>query len=149
MNYFSEEDLIRPLGLVTLNFGYAEGELMNLLTVLSKNGLEINISSNASLGQKVFQFTAGISELNFECINEIKAVLNESRLLIEKRNSLIHASIFTKGRVVPNDNKIQPFIITPGELTSLANEIHNWKERLNSIIQRQLVAELLQQKRST
>ncbi len=53
MNVSFEGDLIRPLGLVTLYFGYAEFEVDALLDALVGVGLAVDMSRNASLGQKL------------------------------------------------------------------------------------------------
>ena len=53
MNVSFEGDLIRPLGLVTLYFGYAEFEVDALLKALESAGFPIDISSNIPLGRKL------------------------------------------------------------------------------------------------
>lgn len=53
MNVSFEGDLIRPLGLVTLYFGYAEFEVDALFDALVGGGLAVDMSRNASLGQKL------------------------------------------------------------------------------------------------
>jgi hypothetical protein len=137
-----EGDLIRPLGLVTLNFGYAEGQVNFLLILLRENGLDIKVSSTASFGQRISKVTSTINQLDCASSSEVINILAESKALLERRNSLIHACIFTKGRVVPTDNKVQQYHITPRELTDLANQVFDWKERLDAAVQRRLIPEL-------
>jgi len=69
-------------------------------------------------------------------------LLEESKLLIDRRNALIHASILAKGRVIPNDSSRLEFSITPEELTALADEAFTWKERLNAAVQLRLLPTL-------
>ena len=53
MNVSFEGDLIRPFGLVTLYFGYAEFEVDALLDALVGVGLTVAIPRISSLGQKL------------------------------------------------------------------------------------------------
>jgi hypothetical protein len=53
VNFSCEGDLIRPLGVVTLYFGYAEFEVDALLDALIGVGLAVDRPRNASLGQKL------------------------------------------------------------------------------------------------
>ena len=48
-----EGDLIRPLGLVTLYFGYAEAQVM-----LREYGIAVDVSPIASLGLRLKEFEA-------------------------------------------------------------------------------------------
>lgn len=53
MSSYFEGDLIRPLGLVTLYFGYAEAQVNTLIEMLNECGLKIAVSSRVSLGYRV------------------------------------------------------------------------------------------------
>ena len=53
MNVSVEGDLIRPPGLVTPYFGYAEFEVDALLDALVGVGLAVDMPRNASLGHKL------------------------------------------------------------------------------------------------
>jgi uncharacterized membrane-anchored protein len=73
---------------------------------------------------------------------EVVALLEESKALIEQRNSLVHACVFSKGRVLPNAPDKSEFYVTPETLTALAEAAFNWKERLDAAVQRRLVPAL-------
>jgi hypothetical protein len=137
-----EGDLIRPLGLVTLYFGYAEAQVSFLLTLLRNNGVDIEVSPTTSFGYRIKEITKAIKRLSCISSKEVLDLLEESKLLTERRNSLIHAGIFSNGRVKPNDPKIPEYRITPESLNTLADEIWNWKERLNAAVQMRLIPEL-------
>ncbi|WP_047535340.1 hypothetical protein [Methylotenera sp. N17] len=142
MSGYYEGDLIRPLGLVTLYFGYAEAQVITLIEMLNECGLKITVSSTASFGYKVTAFSDALKPLTCNGVKEIQDILAEAKALLEQRNALIHGCIFTKGRVVPNDSTKNQFYVTPEDLTALADKIFNWKERLDSKVQRQLIPAL-------
>lgn len=139
MNGHFEGDLIRPLGLVTLYFGYAEAQVNFLIAMLQENGLSIEISPSAPFGRRISDISEVVKKLSFSSAHEVINLLEESKALTEKRNSLVHASVLSKGRVIPNDPKISEYRITAEELTSLADEVFHWKERLNAAIQLRLI----------
>lgn len=139
MSGYFEGDLIRPLGLVTLYFGYAEAQVNFLLVMLRDNGLPIETSPSAPFGRRISDMTETIKRLSCSSALEVINLLEESRALIERRNSLVHASIISKGRVVPNDPRVAAYHVTAEELTSLAEEVFHWKERLDAAIQLRLI----------
>lgn len=137
-----EGDLIRPLGVVTLNFGYLEAEVNGLLKRLQESGVSIDVSRAAPLGQRLAEFTRVIQQLQVPAAAEVLALLEESKPLIDKRNALIHAGIFAKGRVVPNDPTKPEYFVTPESLSDFAEQVFSWKERLNAAIQLRLLPAL-------
>lgn len=137
-----EGDLIRPLGLVTLHFGYAEAQVNSLLVMLRDCGLRIEVSPVAPLGQRLAEFTVAVKGLTCGGAAEVLGILEESKGLVEQRNSLVHASVLAKGRVIPNDPNRSEFYVTPEALMDLADHAWNWKERLNAAVQLRLMPAL-------
>ena len=101
MNVSFEGDLIRPLGLVTLHFGYAEFEVDALLNSLVGIGLAVDRVRNASLGQKLAAVRDVLSRQKIAEADELMKIVDEGRPLIELRNTLVHSSIVAGGRVRP------------------------------------------------
>jgi len=137
-----EGDLVRPLGLVSLYFGYAEAEVNLLLTMLQDSGVTIDIPSGAPLGQRLTEFASVVKGMAGSGAAEVLGLLEQSKPLIDRRNALMHASILAKGRVVPNDRAKSEFEVTPDQLEALAEQVFNWKERLNAAVQKRLLPEL-------
>lgn len=103
MNVSFEGDLIRPLGLVTLYFGYAEFEVDALLDAVVGIGLAVDRPRNASLGQKLAAVREVLSRQKIAEAGQLIAIVDEVRPLIELRNTLLHSSIVAGGRVRPSD----------------------------------------------
>ena len=139
-----EGDLIRPLGVVTLYFGYVEAEVNALLSQLREAAVPIEVSPVAPLGQRLAALSLAIQRLQAPAIDEVLALLEESKALVDRRNALVHASIVAKGRVVPNDPSKAAYSVTPDDLTALANHAFDWKERLNAAVQLRLLPALRQ-----
>jgi hypothetical protein len=137
-----EGDLIRPLGLVTLNFGYAEAEVDSILTMLRQAGIALAVPEAAPLGQRLSALSARIRRIRSAASAEVTALLAESRQLIERRNSLVHACVLAGGKVKPHDAAKTQFSVTPEELEALAEQLFNWKERLNAAVQLRLLPSL-------
>lgn len=137
-----EGDLIRPLGLVTLYFGYVEAEVNSLLAMLRENGVPIAIPALAPLGQRLAEFASTLQGVAGSGAAEVLGLLEESKSLIEQRNALVHASILAKGRVIPNDSARSEFSVTPDQLTALAEQAFHWKERLSAAVQMRLLPAL-------
>lgn len=137
-----EGDLIRPLGEVTLCFGYVEAEITKLVEALREAGVNVDTSPFASLGQRLAAFGDAIRTLPGPAAENILALLAESFELIDSRNSLIHAGLYAGGRVKPNDPSKPEYTITPEKLTTLAERALNWKERLWSTVHRELLPTL-------
>lgn len=142
MSGYYEGDLIRPLGLVTLYFGYAEAQVNVLIEMLNECDLNIQISPAVSLGYRVKAINKALSKLNCNGVKDVLDILNEAKMLLEQRNLLIHGCVYAKGRVVPNDITRGEFYVTPESLMEFAEKAFNWKERLNSKIQRELLPAL-------
>jgi len=137
-----EGDLIRPLGLVTLYFGYAEAQVNLLLGMLKDCGLRIAVSPIAPFGQRLADIKEEVKQLTCAGAAEVLGLLEEARELLEQRNSLVHGCVLAKGRVIPNDSGKSEFYVTPEALKNLADRVFNWKERLNDAVQRRLVPAL-------
>src|SRR5687768_4005538 len=95
-----EGDMIRPLGLVTLNFGYAEYELDSFIERLGSVGLVPDSWSNRPIGQKLLVLTEAIRTLDDSVHLQLDALLDEVRLLLDQRNILIHGCLLAGGRIV-------------------------------------------------
>ncbi len=146
MNDSFEGDLIRPLGLVTLNFGYVEAQVNTLMDMLQDCGLSFDHLSGAPLGLRLLEFAKVVRELRCAEVGEVVGLLEESKSLIGRRNDLVHASVLAGGRVIPNDPSKPEFSVTPEELTALAKRAFNWKERLNSAVQMRLLPALREER---
>jgi hypothetical protein len=142
VNVSVEGDLIRPLGLVTLYFGYAEFEVDALLDALIGVGLAADKPRNASLGQKLAVVREVLSRQKIAEATQLIAIVDEVRPLIELRNILVHSSIVAGGRVRPSDKSRSGMTVTPEQLTQLADTIFTWKERLSAARQLQLMPAL-------
>lgn len=142
MNVSFEGDLIRPLGLVTLYFGYAEFEVDALLDALIGVGLAVDRPRNASLGQKLAEVSEVLSRQKIAEAGQLIAIVDEGRPLIELRNTLVHSSIVAGGRVRPSDKARADMTVTPEQLTQLADAIFTWKERLSATRQLRLMPAL-------
>jgi hypothetical protein len=142
VNVSFEGDLIRPLGLVTLYFGYAEFEVDALLDALIGVGLAVDRPRNASLGQKLAVVREVLSPRKLAEAGELIAIVDEGRPLIEHRNTLVHSSIVAGGRVRPSDKARSDITVTPEQLTQLADAIFTWKERLSATRQLRLMPAL-------
>lgn len=137
-----EGDLIRPLGLVTLYFGYAEAKVNFLLAMLRECGVAIEIPPVAPLGQRIAEFALVANTFPAPSALEIVELLEESKSLIEQRNALVHSSVLAKGRVIPNDPAKSELRVTPEQLTALAECAFDWKERLDAAVQLRLLPAL-------
>jgi hypothetical protein len=142
VNVSFEGDLIRPLGLVTLYFGYAEFEVDALLDALIGVGLAVDKPRNASLGEKLAVLRRVLSRQKIAEAGQVIAIADEVRPLIELRNTLVHSSIVAGGCVRPSDKARPDIIVTPEQLTQLAEAIFTWKERLSVARQLQLLPAL-------
>lgn len=142
MNGSFEGDLVRPLGLVTLYFGYVEAQVNRLLDMVRDCGLSVDVSPAAPLGQRLVEFDRAVKRLHCTAAGEVIGLLKESKSLIDQRNALVHASVLAKGRVIPNDPSKREFSVTPEELTVLAKRAFDWMERLNAAVQRRLLPAL-------
>ena len=146
MNVSFEGDLIRPLGLVTLYFGYAEFEVDTLLDALIGVGQAVDSPRNASLGQKLAAVSDVLSRQRIAEASELVAIVDEVRPLIDLRNTLVHSSIVAGGRVRPSDKTRSDITVTPEQLTKLADTIFTWKERLSAARQLRLMPALQRMK---
>ena len=137
-----EGDLVRPLGLVTLYFGYAEFEVDSLLNVLTGGRQAFDAPSNVPLGQKLATLREELTQLRLPEADQLISIIDHARPLIERRNLLVHSCILAEGRVVPSDRSLSELTVTPEQLTDLAESIFTWKERLSATRQLSLVPAL-------
>lgn len=126
-----EGDLVRPLGLVTLNFGYAEYEIDAFLQRLSDAGRLPGSWSQRPIGQKLSLMTESFETSQPEIRAALEVLLAEVHRLLEQRNTLVHGCILTAGRIASGRAGIKEKRISVEELNALAESIFNWKERLS------------------
>ncbi len=137
-----EGDLIRPLGLMTLYFGYAEFEVDALLDALNAVGLARDTPKNAPLGQKLAVVREELTRLPLPEAAQVISLIDQARPRVDLRNVLVHSCILAEGRARPSDKSQRELTVTPEQLTALANEIFTWKEHLSAIRQKQLTPAL-------
>lgn len=143
-----EGDLIRPLGLVTLNFAYAEGELDDFIEALSIGDSFDDEKRQWTVGRKLLHVRHLLDQLNISDLPTIAALLDEGRLLFDQRNALVHGRLFAGGRLVSNRRSIPERRVTPDEITQLAEQIFNWKERIWAYRWKSIVPQLASLNRS-
>ena len=130
MNDAFEGDLIRPLGLVTMNFGFAEYELDSFIERLADVGLVPDSWSQRPIGQKIDLLTETIRTLGESVQPPLDALLGEARQLLVRRNVLIHGCLLSGGRIVSGRAGVKEKLTSVEDLNSLAVAIFSWKERL-------------------
>lgn len=130
MNSSFEGDLIRPLGLVTMNFGLAEYELDAFIESLASLRLVPESWSQRPLGQKLQLLTETIRGLDPSTHPMLDTLVAEARKLLERRNLLIHGCLLAGGRIVSGRAGVREKRTSVEDLNSLAQEVFNWKERL-------------------
>jgi hypothetical protein len=118
------------LGLLTLYFGYAEYELDAFLERLAVTGILPDNWSQRPLGQKLTLLTDTLHTLYAGIQSTHAALLAEARELLDQRNSLIHGCILAGGRVVSGRSQVEHRHISANELTTLAERVFDWKERM-------------------
>ncbi|MBK9132050.1 MAG: hypothetical protein IPM20_10520 [Gammaproteobacteria bacterium] len=142
MNATFEGDLIRPLGLVTLYFAYAEGEIDELIEAASVVEPYDDEKRQWSVGRKLGLARKLLGELHLQDWSPLGDLLDEGRTLFESRNALVHGQLFAGGRLVSNRRAVRERRITPNEITQLAEQIFVWKERLWAYRQKVLAPQL-------
>jgi histidine triad (HIT) family protein len=125
-----EGDLIRPLGVVTLNFGYLEYELDSFLERLASAELVPASWRQRPIGQKLSLLSESLRTLDARVHSGLDTLLDEIQGLLEQRNALVHSCIVAGGRVVSGRSGVDEARTSPEELTSLAEKAFTWKERL-------------------
>ena len=131
MSGYFEGDMIRPLGLVTLFFGYAEYELDQFLERLASTAALDPSWRQRTLGQKLGLLEEAVAAVEGSDRASLDALLREARCLFERRNSLVHSCIVAGGRVISSRSEVSEWHTSPDELTALAEQIFTWKERLS------------------
>ncbi len=127
-----EGDLIRPLGLVTLNFGYAEYEIDSFLQRLSDAGRVPGNWHSKPIGQKLAHVTDALRDSNAEVQSALAILLTEVDSLLAQRNMLIHGCLLAGGRITSGRSGTEEKRTSVEELNALAEGIFSWKERLSS-----------------
>jgi hypothetical protein len=125
-----EGDLIRPLGLVTLNVGYAEYEIDALLQRLSDAGRVPSNWHSKPIGQKLAHVTDALRDSNAEVLSALAVLLAEVDGLLAQRNTLIHGCLLAGGRITSGRSGVEEKRTSIEELNALAESIFAWKERL-------------------
>lgn len=125
-----EGDFIRPLGLMTLYFGYAEYELDCFLERLGGAGLLPGSWNQRPIGQKLALLTDAVRTLDVTTSLALNTLLQEVDHLLEKRNMLIHGCLLAGGRIVSGRAGVKDQRTSVEDLTALAEAIFGWKERL-------------------
>ena len=100
MNGSFEGDLIRPLGLVTMNFGLAEYELDAFIESLASLCLVPKSWRQRPLGQNLQLLAEPIRGLDPSIHPMLDTLLAEARQLLERRNMLIHGCLLAGGRII-------------------------------------------------
>lgn len=131
-----EGDLIRPLGLVTLYFAYAEAELDLLIVQLESS--ESNLKAH-TLGTKLHRAQKLLKQYPHESLHELRVKLKEGKELFERRNTVVHSCIFSGGRMVSSKKNLPVQYTSGAELTKLAEDIFTWKEHINMNRQKHLM----------
>jgi hypothetical protein len=126
-----EGDLIRPLGVMTLYFGYAECEIDAFLQRLGDAGRLPGSWSQRPIGQKLSLMTEALETSQPEIQAALKVLLAEVHSLLEQRNTLVHGCILTGGRITSGRAGIGEKRTSVEELNALAESIFSWKERLS------------------
>jgi hypothetical protein len=124
-------ELIRPLGVVTLYFGYAEYEIDSFLQRLSDVGRIPGTWSQRPIGQKLSLMTEALETSQPEIQAALKVLLAEAHSLLDQRNTLVHGCILTGGRITSGRAGTEEKRTSVEELNSLAEGIFAWKEKLS------------------
>jgi hypothetical protein len=125
-----EGDLIRPLGLVTLHFGYAEYEIDSFLQRLSDAGRTSSRWHSMPIGQKLGHLSEALRNSDAGVQSALAFLLTEVDSLLAQRNILIHGCLLAGGRITSGRSGVQEKRISVAELNALAEGIFAWKERL-------------------
>ena len=123
-----EGDLIRPLGLVTLYFAYAEGEIDELLGVLNAQQSSPTPTLNWPVGQKISRALFLVQELKDPRLNGLIETLQEAQELTGRRNQLVHGRLFAGGRLVSPNRNTPDIHISAEDIEQLAERIFSCKE---------------------
>ena len=126
-----EGDLIRPLGLVTLYFAYAEYELDLFLQHLSPIEPFAEAERQWQVGRKLALAESLVQRLHHDGGPGQADLFAEARGLFDLRNRLVHSCVFAGGRVVSSRPGVPEWRTSPRELEELAERIFAWKERLH------------------
>jgi hypothetical protein len=127
-----EGDLIRPLGILTLYFAYAEYEVDLFLEFLSpiepfdKKRRQWSVGRKLTLVQRLVRQLHGDGSLGRE------ELFANARSLIERRNKLIHSCVLAGGRVISGRPGVPEWRVSPEEISELAEQIFTWKENVHA-----------------
>ncbi|EUJ10567.1 hypothetical protein Meth11DRAFT_1392 [Methylophilaceae bacterium 11] len=131
MSGLYEGDLIRPLGLVTLYFAYAEAEIDMLIDTLPSIDPYDNKKRQWNVGRKLIYAQKLTKQMHSESLIGLNEILNEAKMHFERRNVVIHSCIFAGGRMVSNRKNAPNQQISASELNQLAESIWACKEQIN------------------
>jgi hypothetical protein len=125
-----EGDLVRPLGFVTLYSAYAEGELDELIEALPAEEIYDEAKRRWTVGQKVNYARELVKRLRSPELKELAEALKAANDLFARRNELVHGRLFAGGRLVSNRAGKPEQRISQEDISRLADDLFNWKERL-------------------
>jgi hypothetical protein len=127
-----EGDLIRPLGLATLYFGYAEYEIDSFLQRLSDAGRIPGTWHSKPIGQKLAQLVKALRTCDTDVQSALASLLTEVNGLLAQRNTLVHGCLLAGGRITLGRSGVEERRTSVEELNSLAEGIFSWKEQLSA-----------------
>jgi len=105
-----EGDLIRPLGLVTLYFAYAEGEVDELLAVLNARQSCPMSTLNWTVGQKISRALLLIEELAAPNLNDLVERLKEQSYIPGNKYVRIDPDDFVEAGIEQVHNGLRLYI---------------------------------------
>ena len=134
-----EGDLVRPLGFVTLNCGYAEHQLEELLDILSRFNGDASPRGRCMFGEKLTLTHGYLTSLQAAEADDLISLMHEAQPLLARRNDLAHGCVLAGGRVTTFNDARPEFRVTAEELMALADSFFNWKERVHVSLYRKLL----------
>lgn len=139
-----EGDTIRPLGLVTLNAGYAEAELDELLAALGDIEIYDDRKRQWPVGQKLRHAKNLVGGLK-PGFTGLVDLLDEATRLFDRRNALVHSAIYSGTKSVVSRVSGSEQDVSADALTKLASSLSDCRFRIRAFRQRTLEPWLAQQ----
>lgn len=125
-----EGDLIRPLGLVTLYCAYAEGEVDELVAVLSVLDEQKRTTLRWQVGRKLSYANRLARRLTAPALEDLFGTIRTAQQLFKQRNELIHGRLFAGGKLIPPGGCKPTKTISSDELVAFAEAVWTCKEHL-------------------
>ena len=133
-----EGDSVRPLGLVTLNAGYAEEEIDALLSALSECDRYDARKRQWPVGRKLGHAKNLIAGLHASEFAGLLDLIDEAAKLFDRRNALAHNALYSGTKVVVSRVSGSEQGVSADALTELAAQLSNFRHGLRSFRQRTL-----------